>query len=147
MHIVSREQYLNFRQWWKKEYMTLSRQIRALKQATRLASKMGYEAARMVDALRAEIEADKAWMESLTPDVLAEVKDEIAEEHEDIAKDIVVNQRHFVDQMANASSLQSMRARKSNGAAEMMEELDAWKEQARVSVQFNKWRNQQNTVQ
>jgi len=53
MQIVSRIDYLEFRQDWKKRYLRLAEEIRALKTATKLASKGGYAAANTLQSLRA----------------------------------------------------------------------------------------------
>lgn len=51
--IVSRDEYLTFRQEWKPTYLRLAKEIRALKIATRLAAKGGYTAARTLQSMRA----------------------------------------------------------------------------------------------
>ncbi len=53
MNIVSRTDYLEFRQDWKKNYLRVAKEIRALKIATKLASKGGYSAASTLQSLRA----------------------------------------------------------------------------------------------
>lgn len=93
MEFLTRDQYLWMRQQWKTEYMELAQRIRALKIATRLASKAGYSA-------QARVNEEK---------------------------------------QAVSSVLQSLRAKDSNFAHYMMNNLEELKANARVSVAFMKF--------
>jgi hypothetical protein len=53
MDFISREEYLAERHHWKKAYMSLSKDIHALKVATKAAAKGGWAAARTLQSLRA----------------------------------------------------------------------------------------------
>ena len=53
MYIISRDVYLENRKRWRELYMKLSKNIRALKIATKLAAKGGYTAAAALQSLRA----------------------------------------------------------------------------------------------
>lgn len=111
MRIISKDEYLNFRQEWKQSYTNLAREIRALKQAERLASKAGYAAFNKV-LVQQDVVADaKATLRRL---------------------------------LTNASVVQSMRAKRSNYAHSMMDELEEMKEASRVSVHFLRYMEQRN---
>jgi hypothetical protein len=111
MRIISKDEYLNFRQEWKQSYAHLAREIRALKNAEKLASKAGYAAFnRLV------------------------VQQKVVDDAKDTLRNL----------LTNASVVQSMRAKRSNYAHSMMDELDEMKEASRISVHFLRYMEQRN---
>lgn len=110
LKVISRDEYLDFRQAWKQNYMNVAQQIRALKVAERLASKAGYSARMAASNL------------------------EIA----------IVKKRNNL--RISASKLQSMRAKGSNFARDMMDELEEMKECSRLSVKFLRMVADENTA-